>query len=162
MKALARGRVYDDMGKYRHVADLRSFVSSLTFTGQAPLHLVPAADFRQRRGAANRLAGALPELPDPVHADLGAAILPAPKRGRGYVLPWSIALDSVRMAQAQGSAPQPLDGYDGEYMALLVEGAEGVELDDEFKAAVESGDAVWKGRYLFVRVAQAKDERVLN
>lgn len=56
------------MGKYRHVTDLRAFVSSLTLSGCAPLHLAPAADFRQRRGAA--------ELPDPVPD----GDLPTPKR----------------------------------------------------------------------------------
>lgn len=149
------------MGKYRHVSDLAAFARSLTINGHPHLSLIPAADLRQRRGTASRLAGGLPELPDPVHDDVGSAILPAPKYGRGYVLPWSVALDSVRLAMAQGSAPQPLDGHTGEFVTLLLEGAEGVELDDEFKAAIESGDAVWAGRYLHVRVEQAP-ERVLN
>ena len=56
------------MGKYRHITDLRAFASSLTLSGCAPRHLVPAADFRLRREAA--------ELPDPVPD----GDLPTPKR----------------------------------------------------------------------------------
>ena len=138
------------MGKYRDITDLASFVRRLSYEAD-PLHLVPAADLKRRSSPAARLAGGLPELPDPVHEDVGSALLPLPARGR-HVLPWSVVLDSVRLAVAGGTTGQLLDGFEGQYLALILEGAEGCDYDDEFKAAIESGDAVWDGKYLHVRV----------
>lgn len=140
------------MGKYRHVTDLRAFASSLKVPEAGPLRLVPASEYARRRGAAARRMNLPPELPAECHEDVGAAILPAPKPRQRHVLPWAVILDSVRLARAQGVAGGPLDGHDGVYLALQVEGAEGCEPDEEFRGVLESGDAVWSGGYLYVRV----------
>lgn len=140
------------MGKYRHVKDLAAFVRSLPVPEAGPLRLVPASEYRQRRGSAARRMNLGPDLPAECLQDVGAALLPAPKSRGNYIIPWGVILDSVRLARAQGTAGGPLDGHDGVYLALVVEGAEGCEPDSEFKAALESGDAVWSGGYLYVRV----------
>jgi hypothetical protein len=140
------------MGKYRHVTDLRAFAHGLTVPEAGPLRLVPAADYQRRRGAAARRMYLQPDLPAECHEDVGAMLLPAPKARGNYIIPWGTILDSVRLARAHGTAGGPLDGHDGVYLALVVEGAEGCEPDAEFRAAIESGDAVWSGGYLYVRV----------
>ena len=143
------------MGIYRHITDLAAFAGTLSLAeaqlgAASRLVFIPADDLKRRRGAANRIAGGLPELPEPCREQVGTIALAAVSRGRP-VLQWAVVKTAVVAAQAKGAKPEALEGYDGDYVPVELSGAEHCDIDPPFREALESGDAVRQGVWLFVR-----------
>ena len=135
------------MGKYRHVTDLRSFAATLN--PSPPNLFMPASHFQRRRGLGNRFNEG-PELHEPNREMVGGIA----RSARG---PAVIQLEVLRMAvaaaQTKGAKPQDLEGHEGLFMELEID-TKGVpvEYDDAFKAAIVTGEAVWREGWLYIRV----------
>lgn len=136
------------MGQFRHVTDLAAFARGLTIRGQ--LRFTLAGDIRHRHPAAG-----LPELPEPSREDIGTILPMSSLRGRP-VLQWEVVKMAVAAAQAKGLRPEALAGHDGEYLAIELDGAEHCDLDEPFKEAIEDGEAVRQGRWLYVRASGSR------